>query len=195
MSESASGWAIRLDEIGKRFDGRWVLRNVSLTVPSRGIVAVTGPSGSGKTTLARLAVKLDLPTEGVVRHHPGLTRSVLFAEDRLLPELSIRRNLAYVGLTAEEYEPLADRLGLAGQLDAVPAELSSGMNRRVAFMRAIGHPAGVVLLDEPFKGLDDPLRDRLAEEIRRRSHESAVILIDHDTSLVGDLADRHLSLR
>lgn len=193
-SDGAAGRLIRLAGIGKCFDGRWVFRHLSLDVPERGIVAVTGASGSEKTTLARIAMGLTAPSEGTVLHRGGLRASILFPEDRLLPHLTIDQNLRYVGLRPEEVRPMARRLGIGDHMDSYPDALSTGMKRRASFLRAIHHPADVVLLDEPFKGLDDELRLLLADEIRARSRSAAVLLVDHDRELVVGIADDSLQL-
>lgn len=187
-------WLVKLDSVGRRFDSRWIFRDVNATIAARGVFAITGPSGIGKTTLSRLALRLDRPSEGTVKHARELAISVQFAEDRLLPELTVDQNLAYVGLDPSQLLPLADRLGIADAMGAYPGELSSGMRRRASFIRAIAHRADVVLLDEPFKGVDGPLRIALAREIRRLSAQMAVILIDHDLAIVSDLADTVLPL-
>lgn len=185
---------IRLDAIGKEFDSRWIFRDITAVIPERGVFAITGPSGIGKTTLSRIAVGLDPASAGRVAPSREFTVSAQFAEDRLLPSLSVERNLHYVGIDSATADPLADRLGMGDAMTAYPHELSSGMRRRAAFIRAVSHPADVLLLDEPFKGVDEALRFALAAEIMHEAHRRVVLLIDHDHSLVSEIADTLLPL-
>lgn len=180
---------IALDSVGKRFGSRWIFRGLNAQIPERGIFALTGPSGIGKTTLGRIALKLDVPSEGHVNHSRDLRVSAQFAEDRFVPNLTVNQNLEYVGLAPAKLHPLAGRLGMAEAMSAYPHELSSGMRRRAAFIRAVSSPGDILLLDEPFKGVDAALGIALAEEITRQGSTRAVLLIDHDQTLVSTIAD------
>ena len=157
---------ISLKNVTLSYGEKKVLDGFSLDLPSDGITCLSGPSGCGKTTLLRVIAGL-LPVSGggVLR---GFERpALMFQEDRLLPWLTARENVEAV-LQKSEYARasalLADA-GLSGELDTYPAELSGGMKRRVALVRALAFGGDFLLLDEPFKGLDGELAGSLSELI------------------------------
>ncbi|WIK64356.1 ATP-binding cassette domain-containing protein [Gleimia hominis] len=185
---------IELKHVGKRYGENWVFTDVSFTIPKRGVVALVGDSGVGKTTLSRIALKLTAPTRGKVYHAHELTVSALFAEDRLLPTRTIEQNLQYVGVDPRAAFPVASELGIDQVMGSYPGELSTGMARRGALLRSLMVPSDVILLDEPFKGIDSRQRDLIAPCIARERERRAVLLIDHDTDRVGALADNIVNL-
>lgn len=187
---------LQLDKITVRYGEKTVFHRFSHTFPKRGVVAVTGVSGSGKTTLLRLVAGVERPAAGRVLLAPDTVFSMVFQEDRLLPTLDARGNvLAALGKGAEA-AALADRClarcGLAGEETRYPAELSGGMRRRVAIARAMAVDSGILLLDEPFKGLDDALRRRVADFVLER-RDRLVLLATHASADIA-LADHVLHL-
>lgn len=171
-----------------------------------GITAVLGPSGKGKTTLARLVSGSILPDEGTVDAGTAGRVSYLFQEDRLLPWLNVRTNMLLACLSGNAAETdaisavaeTASNLEIADALDMMPHELSGGMAHRAALGRTLLHGGNVLILDEPFRGLDDELTDRITErimsELKPEDHDRTVILITHDEDLAGRLADRVIRL-
>lgn len=139
-----------------------LFRGVSLTVAPREVVMVSGPSGSGKTTLARLALGLLHPTEG--RVVPPVRPAVLFQDDGLLSHRDVLGNTLLPArqwgtpdAEARARQLLAD-VGLAGEEQKFPEELSGGMRKRAALARALMQDPDFVVLDEPFQNLDEPAR-------------------------------------
>lgn len=156
-----------------------LLNGVSLTVEDGECVMVTGGSGTGKTTLMRLIAGLLTPAGGSVERPDRL--AAVFQEDRLFRGISALKNAALVG-RAENAEALFREAGMT-EYASLPAEkLSGGTRRRVAILRALNSPADALLLDEPFTGLDDANRRKMAAMIRRVYAGKPILLISHDPS-------------
>jgi NitT/TauT family transport system ATP-binding protein len=157
---------IELRGVSKAYGEKTVLENLSLVLPESGIVAVTGPSGSGKTTLLRILAGLIRPDTGEALVPQDAKISMVFQEDRLLPTLDARGNVLAVLPDTSESLALAnrclDRCGLSEAAGEPVSALSGGMKRRVAIARAIAYGGSVLLMDEPFKGLDAETKARVA---------------------------------
>lgn len=152
-------------------NGKTPVKGLSLTLPERGVVALTGASGCGKTTVLRLMAGLIKPTQGEVSGIFGKRLSMVFQEDRLLDWLNVRKNVEFAGagesaggrariytaLTALEAVELC-------QSDSLGA-LSGGMKRRVAIARALNYGGDVIFMDEPYKGLDEALAARVHKKV------------------------------
>ena len=172
---------IQLRNATVRFGEKTVLENFSFTLPDGGVTCLLGPSGCGKTTLARVLAGLTPPGSGTLTGiAPGQTAFV-FQEDRLLPWLTARENVAAVLPRANRGE--ADRFLAAFELsqagDLLPRELSGGMQRRVALARGFAYGGRLLILDEPFKGLDQDLVRRLYPLVLEAAGTKPVLLITH----------------
>ena len=197
---------IRLEHLYKRYPspqggGRTVLEDFSLELPERGAVCFFGPSGCGKTTLLHILAGLTRPDAGTVTGLEGKRLSMVFQEDRLLPWLTAAQNvaLALPGTGAlpkrEELDAarsLLDQLGLAEAAELKPDQLSGGMQRRVAIARAFAHQGEVLVLDEPFKGLDGAVKDRVIRQTARMKEKALILFVTHDLPEAQALADRIL---
>lgn len=140
----------------KRFGDKVVLEDVSLTVPDGAVVCLMAPSGRGKTTLLRCIAGLEMPDSGTVTGVPERLGFV-FQEDRLCPQLDAVENVRLVtgrAMSRPDIEAHLRELGLADCLDQRAAKLSGGQRRRVSIARAVCYVPELLLLDEPFKGLD-----------------------------------------
>ena len=173
-----------LSGITKRFGDTTVFVDFSLTVKGRGVTALMGASGRGKTTLASIILGLEGIDGGeIVNPHTEI--SVAFQDPRLLPWMTAEDNVAFVltGIPRKEKRRLAreilTRLGLGDALRKYPAELSGGMRRRVSLARAFLAPHTLLILDEPFAGLDPDNRETVLEMIRAEAEHAPVILITH----------------
>ena len=166
----------------KRYGDRAVLDGFCLTLPSGRITCLMAPSGAGKTTLLRLLAGLEAPDAGTISGLEGLRIGMVFQEDRLLSWLDAVENLR---LTAPERsrKSLSEalrRFGLADIEGQPVRELSGGMQRRVALLRALLAPADLLLLDEPFNGLDESTRATIAREALRLIDGRTTLLVTHD---------------
>lgn len=154
-----------------------LLQNASLSLPSRGAVCFTAPSGSGKTTLLRLMAGLEQPQRGTVETG-GASIAVLFQDNRLFPWLTVAENVA-LACRGKNPAPYLEAVELTADKDKYPAQLSGGMQRRAALARALAFEGDVLLLDEPFTGLDSELRERIAKAITTQFCPKLVVLITH----------------
>lgn len=168
-----------LKNITKEYDGKRVLDGISLEIPERGIFGIFGASGQGKTTLIRIICGLEQPDGGEIIGTQGVNFSVVFQEDRLLPSLTALENVALVSDKATAAEML-ERVGLAESADKYPSELSGGMSRRTAIARALAYSGDALILDEPFKGLEAELKERVGTLIREYAQTKPVIIVTHD---------------
>lgn len=194
-------------------DGRRILHDVSLHVDTGRTIAVCGPSGSGKTTLLRAIAGL-VPTDsgaievdGVdVTSTPTHRRSIgfVFQDNQLFPHMSVARNIGYglrvLGWDAtrirSRVDELLDRVQLSDRRDQDVATLSGGEAKRVALARALAPSPRVLLLDEPFTGLDRPLHNQLADMVERvlRDTGTTAVLVSHDPADVEAIAQSHIDL-
>ena len=191
------GYDIEIDNISKNFGEKEVLKDLSQRFKAGQITCVVGPSGCGKTTLFRIISGLILPDRGEIKGLPADKKiGYVFQEDRLCEEFSVIDNIA---LVCDEYmgrEDIMEHLAmleLADEADKKVSELSGGMKRRVAIARAICYNASLLLLDEPFKGLDFELRDSVMEYVKKNTEGRTVILITHDVLETDILADEVVS--
>ena len=168
-----------------------VLDRFSLTLPEEGITALSGPSGCGKTTLLRVLAGLQPAEEGKVTL-PGRP-VLLFQENRLLPWRTAEQHIADVLPRARRGESgrwlaLAE---LEEEARARPAALSGGMARRLALARALACGGEVLLLDEPFAGVDLARAERILERVRELG--VPVVLSTHEGEILA-LCDRVIAL-
>jgi sulfate transport system ATP-binding protein len=202
---------IRLDGVGKRFDGVHAVRDVSLEIGSGELVALLGPSGSGKTTLLRMVAGLAFPDTGRILFGdvdatdiPVRDRGVgfVFQHYALFPHMRVADNIAFGMRAARDRRPEAavvarvdDLLSLM-QLDGLgsrfPAQLSGGQRQRVALARALAVDPQVLLLDEPFGALDANVRRELRRWLREMHERLGIttLFVTHDQEEALDLADR-----
>jgi NitT/TauT family transport system ATP-binding protein len=168
---------IRINALDFSYAEQPLYKDLSLTLPDRGIFALTGPSGCGKTTLLRLIAGLESPQSGSVEVDGRV--SAVFQEDRLFPWMTALENVAVVS-GPETAGYWLDAVGLGGEQHRFPRELSGGMCRRVAIARALLSDAPLLLLDEPLKGLDEETKASVAAVIRRHAEGKTLLAVTHD---------------
>ena len=169
-----------ISHVYKDFGRGPVLRDVSLTVRQGETVCLMGPSGLGKTTLLRCVAGLERPESGSVTGVPERLGYV-FQEDRLCGAFSAVANVRLAtGRTLPEILRHLEELGLAGSARRPVSQLSGGMRRRVAILRALLAEYDLLFLDEPFKGLDQETKEIVMADTRRRCAGRTVLFVTHD---------------
>lgn len=176
---------IALRGIRKAYGDQVVLDGLDLDLPAGAVTALMGPNGSGKTTIGRIVLGLTAPDAGSVTGLDGRRVAATFQEDRLCEQLTAEGNVRLVldRAHAADAEAALRAAGLDDDALAKPVrDLSGGQRRRVAIVRALVAPADVVVLDEPFKGLDTAARERLIALVREFCAGRTVLLITHDVA-------------
>ena len=207
--KAAVSFAARLtfDDLSRRYGATLALDHVSLDIAPGEILCLLGPSGCGKSTLLRIAAGVERPSAGRVllneqevgggpeRFVPPEKRGVglMFQDFALFPHLSILDNRE---AKAEAHAAL-DRVGLAHYANEYPHILSGGEQQRVALARAIAPRPSVLLMDEPFSGLDPRLREKMREETLAILHETRAtsIVVTHDAEEAMRMGDRVALMR
>lgn len=200
--------AIQTIGLTKVFQGQTVLKNVDLEVADAECVAVTGANGSGKTTLLRCLCGAVRPSSGTVltygnepRTSPQVRRLIGYVAhgQQVYPHLTVRENLVFAGRMTDVDEPLRradellEKIGLQLFSARLPTSISRGMCQRLAIGRALVHDPPIILLDEPFTGLDRQGCDWLAQWIEQLSRRGrTVCFATHNTELSRRLARRVL---
>ncbi len=182
-----------LDHVTVRFGEKTVLEDFSLALPDRGVLCLSGPSGCGKTTLLRVLCGLETPVCGSVT--TGGPCAVVFQEDRLLPWLNAEMNLSVAtGISGAEAAQWLRRVGLEAEAKSLPGSLSGGMCRRVAIARALAAKSSLLLLDEPFQGLDPGIRAQIYPLILEAAQQKPVVLVTHHREEAEALGAQLLTL-
>jgi NitT/TauT family transport system ATP-binding protein len=173
---------IIIKDLWKQYGEKTVLAGFSTVIPAGSVFGIMGESGCGKTTLLRILLGLETPDNGRIDGLPPRI-SAVFQEDRLCDEFSAVTNVA---IAAPHHTPRADiekclaSLGLGADLDRPVRTLSGGMRRRVAIARALMAEGELLLLDEPFKGLDEETRLSVIAVVCEMTKGRTVVLVTHD---------------
>lgn len=192
---------IELDHVFFSYGDKPVLRDFSCRLASPGAYAMLGPSGCGKTTLLFLLAGLLAPQSGRILHASESRIALCFQEDRLLPWRTALENVALAAPDAQRVDRLArarmqlERVGLAGEAQAFPAALSGGMKRRVALARALAYDAPVLLLDEPFRALDEDAHAAMRRLVLEQARGKLLVLVTHDPRDAEGMQKIHLHAR
>ena len=189
---------LKLENISVRFDGKPVLSDCSLSLEGGERLAIMGPSGCGKTTLLRVALSLQPPDTGSVSADVGRTAAV-FQEPRLLPWRTAAENVNVVLSDGPETMPEAlsvlERVELSDAVGKYPSELSGGMQQRVSIARALACRPDLLVLDEPFHGLDEALRGRIISRLSASLPSASLLLATHSEEEALSLGCRILRYR
>lgn len=172
---------LKLENVSFSYQDKKVLDNFSLEIKDGECICLKGDSGCGKTTVARLLLGLEKAQEGIVTAPKKI--SCVFQEDRLLEHLTVLKNIFLVIPKKREklVLELATELGLQDSLKLKISELSGGMKRRVAIIKAIAFSGDALILDEAFNGLDLENKIKIANIIKREftAKSKPVLMITH----------------
>jgi heme exporter protein A len=192
---------IRARGLERRYGRKRVLAGVDVDLERDGFLLVTGPNGSGKTTLLRLLAGLAAPTRGTLEvevdrgglgflgHEP-----LVYRELTALENLDLFGRLYRVPERRERIGMLLERFGLWDARGDRVASYSRGMTQRLALCRALLHKPQLVLLDEPYAGLDEDGMAILDRELRELAGSRALVLSTHDPARVSGIATQRLAL-
>lgn len=190
---------LAVENITKRFGEQTVLSGVSFVFPEGAVTALRGASGCGKTTLVHIILGLLEPDAGRVVGREGTRMAAVFQEDRLIESFNAARNVRLTTPREVSDARIAEALravGIDPRDDKRVSQFSGGMRRRVAIVRAALFGANVVLLDEPFKGLDEGARQAAIDLLRATCPGATMILVSHDREDVARMgASAQLWLR
>ena len=204
---------LEIAQITKAYDGRAVVDDVSLTVMPGQVTCLLGPSGCGKSTTLRIIAGVEMQDSGTI-HVDGelvcdtVTRvppeargiGLMFQDFALFPHLSVAQNVAF-GLprrgSEARVQELLEKVGMLSHIDRFPHELSGGEQQRVALARALAPRPRMMLMDEPFSGLDDRLRDDIRDETLEvlKAEGTAVLLVTHEPAEAMRMADESARMR
>ena len=206
---------LMVKDLTRRFGGRAVVSDVSLSVEAGQVTCLLGPSGCGKSTTLRMIAGVERPDQGWIaidgavvfgagRNVPPEGRGVglMFQDFALFPHLTVAGNVAF-GLTGERnakmrrVAELLEKVSLSGFEAKHPHELSGGEQQRVALARALAPRPGVMLMDEPFSGLDNRLRDGIRDTTLEvlKAEGAAVLLVTHEPDEAMRMADEIALMR
>ena len=216
IEEGGSAPAVTVENLHKSFESQKVLNGISLSVSRGETLAVLGRSGTGKSVLLRLIIGLEKPDSGSVRIHGqeigGLAldrmgeirkkMGFLFQHAALYDSLTVAENVAFPlehhrrdmskAERGDRVKHLLAEVGMEGNLDKMPSDISGGMQKRVGLARALALEPEILLLDEPTAGLDPISSGEIDDLVLKlqREHQMASIVVTHDLHSAKTIADR-----
>ena len=176
--------SIIITDLCKTFDDNEVLKNVNITLKDNSIYCLMGTSGIGKTTFLRILMGLEHADSGSISGIDTKSISCMFQEDRLIPDLSAIDNVRIVLRGKTNRKEIRNNLLSIlpdESLDMPVSSLSGGMKRRVALARALSYPGKLIILDEPFTGLDKDTKLNVIDYILKMRNNRTLIIATHGT--------------
>ena len=206
---------VEFSGVSKAYNGEFeALKNVDLTINDGEFVFVVGASGAGKSTFLKLIMREEIPTSGTIningfnlnkmkkRDIPYFRRTmgIVFQDFRLIPDMKVYDNVAFaLRVTGTKEREVRKRVshalgmvGLLSKTNSLPKELSGGTQQRVSLARALVMEGDLLVLDEPFKAMDEALRRDMIELTGRS--KAAILLVTHDEWEAAELGCRLLRL-
>lgn len=187
---------IELKQISMQFDHRQVLDQVNMSFSEGRINCLMGPSGKGKTTILNIIMDLLKPDNGEVLGIQGKRIAAVFQEDRLIEHWDALKNVKLVCDTLEEEQIRQEflKVGVEEIKDKAVCDFSGGMRRRVAIVRALLAKSDLLILDEPFRGLDASLKGIVIDYIKFKTEGKTVIVVTHELEDVKLLEGKLITL-
>lgn len=195
--------AVKLSDISKQYNNEMILKNFSMKFIKNKITVLLGPSGCGKTTLLNIISGIDKNYSGEVLLNVKEV-SYIFQEYRLIPWLTVYENVDFV---LKSYMEKDERnkviikylklVNLYEHKNKYPGELSGGMQRRVAIARAFAYKSELLLMDEPFVGLDKELKQKIIKEFLQlwKYDKRTIILVTHDMDEANKMGDNIIDFK
>jgi len=192
---------IRANQLERRYGPKRVLDGLSFELEAGGFLVVTGPNGAGKTTLLRMCAGLAIPSAGTLEVEPDRSRigflghePLVYLELTALENLDLYGRLYRVPERRERIGMLLERFGLWEQRRERASALSRGQLQRLALCRALLHKPELLILDEPFSGLDSDGAELLDRELAGMRGQRTLLVSTHDPERVAPLASGRLAL-
>ena len=206
---------LQFDSVHHAYNGSSSVCDVSFQVKAGEVVSLLGPSGCGKTTLLRLAAGLEQPKNGTIKLYDQVISSVdylqppeqrgigyMFQDYALFPHLTVIQNVVFGlpqkgSIATKRGLDVLEEVDIDALSDMYPHELSGGQQQRVALARALAPKPAVILLDEPYAGLDSRLRERIRDQMLHvlKASDAAALMVTHDAEEAMFMSDRIVVLR
>ena len=202
---------LRITNLNYKIENKTILKNLNLSIAEGEFVAIMGPSGCGKTTLLRIISGLAKQTSGVISVNnqiladennfiePEARNLGLVVQEKVLfPHLNVKNNIMF-GLKTKAMDSvnkMVDQFKINKLLDYYPHQLSGGEAQRVALTRTLVTAPKLLLLDEPFNGLDEKLKKDIYPDLQEllKQNNTTTIMVSHNTEEVQELSDRSYQL-
>lgn len=189
---------IQIVNVSKKFDKKTIFKNLTLEFEEGITTSIMAPSGFGKTTLINMISGLDKNYEGRINFAKIKQKDivVMFQEDRLIENLSVFKNLKLVSKNTNKIVELLIDFELESKIDEKVSKLSGGEKRRVALIRTLLTNKKVMILDEPFNGLDDMTKKKIFAYLKKyqKENDRTFILVLHDHNDANMISDKIIQL-
>jgi ABC-type multidrug transport system ATPase subunit len=186
---------IEIRDLCKSFDNKLILNHISAIIKDKQTTCITGQSGCGKTTFIHILMGITKADSGAVLGIDQKNISAVFQEDRLSENITILKNIRLVcdkTISDEEIIKHVTEVGLMDYLEEPIHKLSGGMRRRVAIVRAIIVKSNAVIMDEPFKGLDDTTKSTIIAYIKKYISNRTLVVVTHDKREIDELEAQYI---
>lgn len=174
---------IVIENLNKSFGEKKVLSNFSFVFKENKVTCIMGESGCGKTTLLNILMGIIKCDSGIIKGISSKRIAAVFQEDRLFEGFTVYENIKAVDnrkFTREQIICELKKVGLESEIDTKVLDLSGGMKRRIAIVRAIIAESSILIMDEPFKGLDQKTKDIVIKYVKDNIEGKTVIICTHD---------------